>query len=180
MLTTKYLVALIGIAVIAIIWISCSTPKGQRTTAPVVQNFDINQYLGQWYEIARFDFKFEKDLKNVTATYSQREDGKIKVLNRGFDYVKNKWKEANGKAKFANNKTEGALKVSFFGPFYAAYNVVMLDDHYQTALVFGESTEYMWILSRTKSISEDTKQRYLAYAKQNGYDLSRLVWTKQE
>ncbi|MBE8714431.1 lipocalin family protein [Sphingobacterium hungaricum] len=145
----------------------------------VVDNFDINKYMGQWYEIARFDFKQEKDLSQVTANYSLNEDGSVKVLNRGFHDIDKEWKEANGKAKFLDETDKGALKVSFFGPFYSGYNVVMLDPDYQHALIFGESTEYIWFLSREKTLPDQTKELFLAKAKEAGYDLNRLVWTKQ-
>lgn len=109
----------------------------------VVQNFDADQYLGQWYKVPRFDFKHEKDLKNLTANYSKREDGKIKVINKGFNYVKNEWEDSERKAKFTGCEQEAALKISFFGPFYSEYNVVMIDPAYENALVFGESTDYI-------------------------------------
>jgi apolipoprotein D and lipocalin family protein len=145
-----------------------------------VKNFEAEKYLGKWYEIARFDFKHEKDLKNVTAEYSKKDDGKIKVLNRGYNFVKNKWEQAEGKAKYAKDESLGALKVSFFGPFYSEYNAVMIEDDYSSVLIFGQSTDYMWILSRTKTISEDVKQKYLDYAKQNGFPIENLVWTVQD
>ena len=175
----KVLMAAVGIGIISLI-AGCSSKNTMSQKVPVVQHFDSQKYLGTWYEIARFDFKFEKDLKNVTANYSLRDDGKIKVVNKGYNYVKNKWEEAVGKAKFTRSDKEGALKVSFFGPFYAEYNVVMMDPDYETALIFGESTEYIWILSRNKTISDSTKQKYLDYAKKSGYDLSRFIWTTQD
>jgi len=146
----------------------------------VVKNFDAKAYQGQWYEIARFDFKHEKDLKNVTANYTLNEDGSIEVVNKGYNYVKNKWEESKGKAKFNGSNKEGALKVSFFGPFYGGYNVVEMDPAYENVLVFGENTDYIWILSRQKTIPNHVKDKFLAKAKAAGYDLNRLVWTEQE
>ncbi|WP_079666143.1 lipocalin family protein [Soonwooa buanensis] len=175
----KVMFAVAGVGVIAGL-LACSGKKAMSNNLQVVQNFDADKYLGTWYEVARFDFKFEKDLKNVTANYSKREDGKIKVVNKGFNFVKNKWEEATGKAKFVGSENEAALKVSFFGPFYSEYNVVMMEPDYQTALIFGESTDYMWMLSRTKSIPEATKQRYIEFAQKHGYDTSKLVWTQQD
>lgn len=157
-----------------------SAQKTSEYQKLAVTNFDAEKYLGKWYEIARFDFKHEKDLKNVTAEYSKREDGKIKVTNRGYNFVKNKWEEANGKAKFVKDETIGALKVSFFGPFYSEYNAVMIEDDYSSVLIFGESTDYMWILSRNKTISDEVKTKYLDYAKQHGFPIENLVWTIQE
>jgi apolipoprotein D and lipocalin family protein len=156
---------------------SCaSIPKGARA----VQPFNKNRYLGKWYEIARFDFKFEKNLSNVTATYSLNQDGSIKVDNKGYNYKKKEWKESVGKAKFVNSEDEARLKVSFFGPFYAGYNVIAIDDNYQHALVAGNNLNYLWILSRTATIPEAVKNDYLAKAKQLGYDTSELIWTKHE
>lgn len=155
---------------------SVKVPEGVE----VVKNFDVKRYMGQWYEIARFDFKHEKNMSHVTANYTLQEDGSVKVINKGFDYVKGKWKESQGKAKFVDNTNEGALKVSFFGPFYSGYNVVAMDPDYENVLVFGESTDYMWILSRNKSISTAVKTKFLEKAKTHGYDTSRLVWTEQD
>lgn len=167
----------LGVGVIAINLISCvSIPKG----ATAVKPFKKDKYLGKWYEIARMDFKFEKDLNNVTATYSLKNDGSIKVDNRGYNYVKKEWKQSIGKAKFVNESNEGRLKVSFFGPFYAGYNVIEIDTDYQFALITGNNLKYLWILSRNKSIPENIKQQYLKKAQSLGYDTTALVWTKQD
>lgn len=148
--------------------------------ADVVGNFDPAKYAGHWYEIARFDFKHERNLKNVTACYSLNEDGSIKVVNRGYNMKTGEWQEAVGKAKSNGDPTQGALKVSFFGPFYSGYNVVMMSPDYQTALVFGESRDYLWILSRERNISAATKKKFLQKAQDAGYDLDRLVWTEHD
>jgi apolipoprotein D and lipocalin family protein len=122
---------------------SCtSIPKN----AKAVENFDVNKYLGTWYEIARFDFRFEKNLNNVSAQYSLNEKGNVIVLNSGYNFIEKEWKKADGLAKFRGNKDTAALKVSFFGPFYSGYNVVALDENYQYALVAGKNLDYLWIL----------------------------------
>jgi len=158
------------------VW-SCQTiPNGVKA----VQPFDLDRYLGTWYEIARFDFSFEKNLSNVSATYSLKENGGIKVDNKGFDYIENKWKQSIGKAKPVGDKNTAMLKVSFFGPFYAGYNVIAIDSNYQYALVAGQSTSYLWILSRQKTIPDDVKNSYLEMAKKNGFDIGKLVWTKHD
>ncbi|WP_262711135.1 lipocalin family protein [Pedobacter frigidisoli] len=126
------------------------------------------------------DFKFEKNLNNVTATYSLKDDGAIKVDNRGYNYVKKEWKQSVGKAKFVNNSDEGRLKVSFFGPFYAGYNVIQIDEDYQFALIAGNNLDYLWILARKPSIPENVKAEYLKKAQALGYDTSTLVWTKHD
>src|SRR5690606_14675357 len=108
------------------------------------------------------------------------EDGSIRVNNQGYDAVKEKYKQSIGKANFVRTEEEGALKVSFIGPFYSGYNVVMLDEDYRYALVFGENLDYMWILSREKTIPEDIKEQYLAYANRAGCALDKLVWAVEE
>jgi len=160
-------------AVVAAIFTSCvGIPDG----VTAVQNFNKDKYLGKWYEIARFDFRFERNLDNTTAQYSINPDGSIKVLNKGYNYIKKEWDSAEGKAKFIGSESEARLKVSFFGPFYGGYNVVDIDENYQNALIYGNSTEYMWILSRTKTIDEATKKRFIEKAKKDGFDVSKLIW----
>ena len=148
--------------------------------AQVVKSFDAQKYLGKWYEIARFDFRFERNLDHTTATYSLNEDGTIKVVNEGYNYVKKKRSQAIGKAKFRGDKSEAALKVSFFGPFYAPYNVIALDSEYKYALIAGKNLKYLWILSREKTIPDDIKQAYLKKAGDLGFDLNKLIWVKQD
>jgi len=153
----------------------CATiPKG----AAAVSNLDKTRYLGKWYETARFDFTFEKNLNNTTAEYTLRKDGYISVLNKGYNYKKNKWEEARGKARFRGSDTTGALEVSFFGPFYGAYNIIALDPDYRYALIAGSSTKYLWILSREKTIPDEVKQHYLAEAESLGYDTGKLIWVE--
>ncbi len=179
MKTSKILWVAASVALISFCLSSCgvSIPGG----AGAVKPFDQQRYLGKWYEIARLDFKHERNLNQVTAEYSLNEDGSIRVQNRGYDYVKEEWKESVGKAKSLDtDKKEGRLKVSFFGPFYSGYNVVAIDPDYKYALVFGDSLDYMWILSRTTSIPEDIKKDYLEKAKAIGYDTDKLVWTEHK
>lgn len=175
----KVYVALAVGAVAATVISSCasvSIPKG----ATAVKPFDKDKYLGKWYEIARLDFKYERGLSQVTANYSLNDDGSIRVQNRGYNSVKNEWKESIGKAKFVGKPDVGRLKVSFFGPFYAGYNVIEVDDAYQYALVAGNNLKYLWILSRQKTIPEAVKANYLKKAKSLGYDVDALVWGKHD
>lgn len=165
----------IFISVLAAIGLSaCST----AIKVDVVQNFDADRYLGTWYEIARLDHRFERGLTQVTATYSMNENGTIKVQNRGFSTKKNRWSESIGKAKFAGSKNEGKLKVSFFGPFYGAYNIIALDKDYQFALIVSNSLDYLWILSRQPSIPDAIKTQYLSKAKSLGFDTDALIWVE--
>jgi len=144
----------------------------------VVNNFSKEKYLGKWYEIARMDFKYEKDLNNTTAEYSAIDGNKIKVVNRGYNYKTGEWKEAVGKAKFKTTEDKGELLVSFFGPFYGAYNIVELDPDYQYSLVMGGSETTLWILSRSKTIPSQIKEKYLTKAKELGFDVSKFIWVE--
>jgi apolipoprotein D and lipocalin family protein len=148
--------------------------------AVAVSNLDKSKYLGKWYEIARFDFKFEKNLSDTSAEYTLLNNGKIGVKNRGYDSVKKVWKEAIGKAKFRGADTVGELSVSFFGPFYSGYNIIALDSDYKYALIAGNSLKYLWILSREKTIPDSIKTEYLEKANALGYDTSKLLWITHE
>jgi apolipoprotein D and lipocalin family protein len=174
----KKIVIPISIGILGLILLnSCSVGIPEKATA--IQNFDCEKYLGKWYEIARFDFKFEKNLNQVTATYSKNPDGTIKVDNKGYDYVKKEWKQSIGEARFVNSENEARLKVSFFKPFWAGYNVIDLVD-YKYALVAGKNLDYLWILSREKTIPDNIKTRFLEKAKAIGYDTSQLIWVEQK
>lgn len=151
-------------------------PKGVEA----VKDFDQQKYLGTWYEIARLDYRWEKNLDHVTATYSLNNNGTIKVDNKGYDYIEKKWKQSIGKAKAVNEPTEGRLKVSFFGPFYAGYNVIAIYGDYKYALVIGSDTDYMWILSRETTIPDDVREQFLTKAKQIGVKTENLVWVNHE
>ncbi|MCY4780499.1 lipocalin family protein [Sphingobacterium sp. UT-1RO-CII-1] len=154
--------------------------KPVKSNVEAMEGFELNRYLGDWYEIARLDFFWEKNLKNVMASYSMREDGLIRVDNQGYDMVKKKRKQSVGKANFVGSEDRGGLKVSFFGPFYSGYNVMMVDGDYESALVFGDNLDYMWILSREKTIRKEVKDKYLDFAQRSGYNIDKLVWTVQD
>lgn len=150
-------------------------PKGVQAVTP----FSVQKYLGTWYEIARFDFYFERGLSKTTANYSMNGDGSVKVLNRGYDAAAGRWKEAAGKAKFVGSADVAMLKVSFFWPFYAGYNVVAIDDRYRYALVIGRNLNYMWLLSRDRNMPQEVVERYITIAEKIGFDTSRLIWVEQ-
>ena len=146
-----------------------------------VENFKLEKYLGKWYEIARLDHSFERGLSRVTADYSLRDDGGLKVINRGYSVKENKWKEAEGKAYFVRGSDQGYLKVSFFGPFYGSYIVFELDyENYQYSLVSGPDKSYFWILARTPQINENTKNVLIAKAAALGFDTSKLIQVNNE
>lgn len=146
-----------------------------------VDNFKLEKYLGKWYEIARLDHSFERGLTKVTADYSLREDGGVKVLNRGYSATENSWKEAEGKAYFVKGSDQGYLKVSFFGPFYGSYIVFELDhENYHYSLVCGPDKSYLWILNRSPIMNEEIKYILIEKATALGFDTSKLIFVDHD
>ena len=142
-----------------------------------VNDFELNRYLGTWYEIARLDHSFERGLSNVTAEYNVREGGGVQVINRGYSQKKGEWEQAEGKAFFVGDESEGYLKVSFFGPFYGSYVIFELDqDDYQHAFISGPDSSYLWLLSRTPEVGEEIKGQFEQEARSLGFNLDELVW----
>jgi apolipoprotein D and lipocalin family protein len=142
-----------------------------------VQNFELERYLGKWYEIARLDHSFERGLSHVTADYSLRKDGGVRVINRGYSSEKKTWKQAEGKAYFVESPDQGYLKVSFFGPFYGSYIVFDLDlDNYQYSLVSGPKKSYLWILARKPILDNDIRSSLIKKAADAGFDTSKLIF----
>lgn len=150
-----------------------------------VDNFDINRFQGKWYEIARLDHSFERGLEQVSANYSLRDDGGIRVINRGFNVQKQQWKEAEGRAYAIADENIGHLKVSFFGPFYSSYVVFELAQQSNTsagpdyAFVTSYSKDYLWLLSRTPTISPKLKAHFLAQVEALGFAKENLIWVNQ-
>lgn len=149
-----------------------------------VPSIHPKRYLGTWYEIVRLDHSFERGLEKVTATYTQNDDGSIKVLNRGYDPEKNAWERAEGKALFIDpanpdQTRTGRLKVSFFGPFYSSYNIIDLDtDQYQYAMIAGPNHDYFWVLSRNPKSDKAVLDRLLSKAKRFGFATEQLIYVK--
>jgi len=162
------------IAFILIIAAGCTgLPEG---VVPV-RDFDSARYLGKWYEIARLDHSFERGLNNVTAEYSMRDDGGLKVLNKGYSIEDREWKEVEGKAYFVNDQNTGHLKVSFFGPFYSSYVVFDLDKvNYQYAFVAGYNKSYLWLLSRSPTVSDKITERFIRKASELGFNTDGLIF----
>lgn len=141
-----------------------------------VKEVDIPRYMGVWYEIARYENRFEKDMTNVSATYTLKSNGRIKVENAGFRNGKHK--KATGRAKLPDPKEPGKLKVAFFLWFYADYYILELDQvNYNYVLVGSSSDKYLWILSRTRQLPKDVLDRLLNLAEQRGYDTQKLIYT---
>lgn len=154
---------------------------GYPETVRPVQNFELERYLGKWYEIARLDHSFERGLEKVSAIYSLRDDGGVRVENRGFSEKKNAWKEAEGKAYFVRDSNEGYLKVSFFGPFYGSYVIYELDEeNYQYAFISGPNHNYLWFLSRAPTVSEALMEKFITSAQALGFPTEDLIYVNQE
>ena len=151
----------------------------------VVDHVEPEKYVGTWYEIVRLDHSFERGLEKVTATYSLREDGGLDVLNRGYNPEAKKWEEADGKAYFVESKHAdgtypGKLKVSFFGPFYGAYNIIELDKpYYNYVMLTGSDRSYFWILSRTPQLPYPIKAQLLSKAKELGFETDEFIYVPQ-
>jgi apolipoprotein D and lipocalin family protein len=163
----------VTLAVPLLVMASCTgKPEGVEPVRP----FDVERYGGEWFEIMRLDHDFERDLTNVTATYTLRDDGSIGVLNRGLDRQSCKWKEADGRAVFQGDRDTASLSVTFFWPFAGGYHVMALDqDGYQWALVAGPSTDYLWILARRPQLASDIKDRLIDKARAIGFPTNALI-----
>ncbi len=166
---------IIGLSLCVLLPACTKTPEGVRP----VTGFELERYLGKWYEIARLDHPFERGLQRVTAEYSLLDDNGIKVVNRGYDPGTGKWREAVGKAYFIDGPDTGSLRVSFFGPFYGGYHIIALDkESYRYAMVSGPSRDYLWILSRTPAPGEDLISSLTDEAADLGFPVDGLIRVK--
>jgi apolipoprotein D and lipocalin family protein len=164
-----------------LLWLLTACQGSMPDGAEAVTAFDLNRYLGKWYEIARLDHSFERGLTRVTAAYSLRDDGGVRVLNRGYDAKKRQWNEAEGKAYFVEGPDIGRLKVSFFGPFYGAYNIIELDhENYRYAMIIGNGTKYLWILAREPRLDPAVLARLLGQARGLGFDTDQLIYPQRQ
>ena len=154
---------------------------GMPKSVTPVTGFELNKYLGTWYEVARLNHSFERGLSQITAQYSLREDGGVSVVNRGYLSEEKKWKQAEGKAYFVKTTDEGYLKVSFFGPFYGSYVVFELDKQdYQYAFISGPDTDYLWLLSRTPTVSKAVMDKFITMSAQRGFDTQAIIYVEQD
>lgn len=170
---SRRLIALIALATLAA---GCT---GLPAGVEPVRGFELERFLGTWHEIARLDHPFERGLERITASYTRRDDGGVRVLNRGYDVNSGTWREAEGKAYFIGPSDVGRLKVSFFGPFYGSYNVMALDQEgYQWAMVCGPDTDYLWILSREPQLPEAVLEHLLALASERGFETDQLIYVE--
>ena len=150
---------------------------GIPDNAKAVDDFELERYLGRWYEIARLDHRFERGLSQIHAEYSLWDDGGVRVINTGYNKEKGEWERAEGKAFFVGEQNVGRLKVSFFGPFYGAYNIVELDqENYSYSMVISSNTSYLWILARQPTLDSKTLDRLVAKAQALGFATDELIF----
>ena len=175
---------------------------GSRLTVDnsVVREFDLDRFLGSWYEVARFDHFFERGMSQTKANYVLRDDGNIDVINTGIknaiereqsgDYSDSAEREQtrpkvkDGRPKTAKGLAKltdipSLLRVSFFGPFYSDYRVMLVDTDYRYMLIGSGSDAYLWILSRTPQLADSDRTTILSEAQCRGYDTDKLIWVKQ-
>ncbi|WP_312427745.1 lipocalin family protein [Achromobacter sp.] len=160
----------------------CAATTPPKDVTPV-GSFDVHRYEGRWFEIARLDHRFERGMTDVTANYTLRDDGSVRVVNRGFDPAKGPrgdWRSAEGRARFTGDPSVASLKVSFFGPFYGGYHVAALDPDYRWALVVGPDRSYAWILARDKTLDPQTRDDILGRATALGLDTDAFIWVSQD
>ncbi len=158
-----------------------SACTGKPDGVVAVKDFELDRYLGKWYEIARLDHSFERGLSNITAEYSLRDDGGVQVINSGLSIEDNEWQQAEGKAYFVNESDTGHLKVSFFGPFYGSYIVFELDrESYQYAFVSGPDTSYLWLLARQPQLDKKVIERFVKRSQELGFDTSKLIYVEHD
>jgi apolipoprotein D and lipocalin family protein len=170
---------LLIIALFALLALTACT--GKPDNIKPVENFQSDKYLGKWYEIARIDHRFEKGLSKVTAEYSLKDGGGIKVVNRGYSAKDKQWKESIGKAHFVEGDNQAYLKVSFFGPFYGSYIVFELEqENYQYAMVSGPDKSYFWLLSRTPKMDANLQKSLIDKAVNLGFDRQQIILVEQE
>jgi len=166
---------------IFILLISCgNSAKTQTHTMKTVEKVDLERYMGTWYEIARFPHSFENGLVGVSATYSQKKNGKVEVINQGYkDSLNGKLKRAKGFAKIPDPNVPGRLMVYFFWPFGGEYLILDLDENYQYVLVGNSSKNYLWILCRSKIMDDLIYNNLVTKAESMGFDTSKLEEVEQ-
>ena len=163
---------------ITFIVIACT---GKPDGVVAVKEFELDRYLGTWYEIARLDHSFERGLNNISAEYSVRDDGGVKVINRGFSKEDDDWQQAEGKAYFVDETDKGHLKVSFFGPFYGSYIIFELDKKdYQYAFISGPDTSYLWLLARQPQVDKNIMALFVERSQQLGFDTCKLIYVEHD
>ena len=171
-----------SLILLPLMFISCIT-MAPNSMKPIetVDFVDIDRYIGEWYEIARYEHRFQKGCVGSKATYTMRDDGKISVVNECFDKSSSgKLRSAKGKAWVVDKQSNAKLKVSFFWPFAGDYWVIDLGENYEYAVVGHPDRKYLWVLSRTPEMDENVYQAILDRLQKQEYDTSKLFRTDKK
>jgi apolipoprotein D and lipocalin family protein len=166
----------------SLLFTSCKT-MDQNTMKPLktVNFVDINRYIGEWYEIARYEHRFQKGCVGSKATYSLRDDGKITVVNECFEKsFSGNIRSAKGKAWVVDKQSNAKLKVSFFWPFSGDYWIIDLGENYEYAVIGHPDRKYLWILSRTPEMNENVYNEILVRLEKQDYDTTKLFTSPQQ
>lgn len=145
-----------------------------------VKNFNVNKFLGKWYEIAEIGCQNQNELNNITVEYNLNKDSSIQITKNGYNFQEGEFQEIVAKAEFVDSPAEGKMKISFIRPFYSAYNIIAIDPEYKYALIVGKDINHLWLLSRETSIPENILDDYLKQAENIGFDLDNLQWVRHE
>ena len=169
---------------IGMLWAGgCASTTSERLHLPALEtvpHVEVARYLGTWHEIASFPQSFQRGCTATTATYTLRDDGQLDVINRcRLGSPEGKTKEARGRARIVDRVTNAKLEVSFFRPFWGPYWIIDLAPDYSYAVVGHPGRDYLWILSRSPTMSDETYQRIVARLRAQRYETSRLVRTVQ-
>lgn len=160
------------IIVIPLILIGCTTTK---SSIPTVTKFEIDRYMGTWYEIARLDHSFERGLSDVSATYTLLDDGRVRVLNRGVKIKTGERTQIEGKARIRKGAGPAELSVTFFWPFSGAYRIIALEEDYSHAMVCSSGLGYLWILARSPQYDSAIYRKYIELAEKYGFKVEDLL-----
>ncbi len=172
---------MIRLALLIAFTLLMSACTGLPDSVKPVKEFEVKRYLGKWYEIARLDHSFESGLSHVNANYSMRDDGGIRVINRGYSTKEKRWQQVEGKAYFVDTPDKAHLKVSFFGPFYGSYAIFELDhESYQYAFVSGYNQSYLWLLARTPVVEQKVVDRFIQLSTVLGFNTDKLIMVDQK
>lgn len=182
-LVPAVLCLLAAAAVLSLFLVGCASvpPKGMGPVT-LVPSLDVNRYLGRWYEIARYQSGFEKNVYGATAEYSLRDDDRIQVVNSGFkNSLDGPYTEVRAVAWAPDPAAPMALKVKFFNLFTSDYLVIGLDEaDYEWAIVGNNSRRFLWFLARTPFVDDELYAKMADIARSQGFDTDALFKVPQK